>query len=372
MSLIIILLIPLVLGAWMYLWRTWVAPRITVSMAVSSASLPYGRPTDLTVRMINPARLPAPHVACSFVLPDGLRLVPPGHPQEDDPKVRRCRVALALGPRQETEATFRVYGCRRGRQVVAQCSLVLGDGLTPREIAVTRETSVEVAVHPRMLTESRSIAVAERRFGTSSVRRKLYATSLDWINIRSYQPGDAFRDIAWPLTARRGELVVLERAPSIERRVVLLLNAQVRERHWAHEPAPVNRIYEEALAAALHLVGDCTHLTVHTNAVWHRRANDQRFAAIEFAGLARAQVAQQLGHWLGSLSTYAETGFVRVVDRAAELLAAQPCEVVVFTAYDDGPLQDAYARLRTGGHHVSVLAVGATNAPETVEAGEAP
>ena len=368
MSLLIILLVPLLLAAWLYLWRRRVAPRIAVSMAVSSASLPYGRHTDLTVRLINPARLPAPHVVCTFVLPDGLQLVPPGHPDEDDARMRKCRVALGLGPRQETDATFRVYGCRRGRQAVTKCSLVLGDGLTSREIAATRETSVEVVVHPRLLSESRSVAIAQQRFGTSSMRRKLYATSLDWINIRAYQPGDAFRDIAWPLTARRGELVVLERAPSIERRVVFLLNAQVNETHWRHNSAPVNRIYEEALAAAVRLMSEYTHLTVHTNAVWRRRTKGQRYPAIEFCGLGQAQVARQLGHWLGGLSTYAETGFVRAVERVGGLLA-QPCEVVVFTAYDDEPLQHAYARLRRRGHHVSVLAVAAGDGPGTGEAG---
>ncbi|WP_188882171.1 DUF58 domain-containing protein [Alicyclobacillus cellulosilyticus] len=373
MSLLVLLGVILLLRVWRALWSERVLPKLRAQVEVSRHSLPFGTACTVTITIENASRLPAPLVVCELPLPPGLGLHPPHVPAHtagggtpgsrpasaEGPFARsypeRLSLATSLRGRELVAARFTVYGVQRGVQQLGELTLRLADGLTPqrahRQIPVHRF----LTVHPRHIPAAAADA-AMQRIGPALTRRKLFATAQDWIDLRPYQPGDPLRDVHFVLSARRGELMVLERPLSIADEWVLVVNVEPSRGAMGGSVRLADAAIECAYAIALRLLRREADVTVYSNALWAGRGQHR---VLNARGPLTSAVSHRIGHVLGQLPHIPHVTFDRLLD---ELIAAlpQPVQVVVITPYQDEGTAGRLAALRRRGHEVAVVPVAAT------------
>ena len=111
----------------------------------------------------------------------------------------------------------------RGRYILSEARLELGDHLGLESVSRPLEAGVAVVVHPG-LVELRGLFSDAGRFGGDGRRFLLRRpVGFDFHSVREYEQGESLRRVHWPTTARRGQLMVkeLEDAPR-DAAVVLL------------------------------------------------------------------------------------------------------------------------------------------------------
>jgi len=89
-----------------------------------------------------------------------------------------------------------------------------------------------LTVFPAVLSLPELDFLAETPFGDRSAKRRIYEDPNRPIGIREYQPGDDFRRIHWPATARTGEIQVKVYQPVTSRVVVICLNVSTFPHYW--------------------------------------------------------------------------------------------------------------------------------------------
>jgi uncharacterized protein (DUF58 family) len=163
-----------------------------------------------------------------------------------------------------------------------------------RPLAVPRPLVVRPVTTPVRFP---SWLVAARRPGRDSSMAATGAAG-DIIGVRDYRPGDPSRSIHWPLTARRGELVVCERPGSAAARVRIVLvgdTAAARER----SPGDAVRL-DAAVAVASSLVESWSNRGADLDVAWSRRDG----TAVEF----RPRTREQLDETLDAVACLEEVG----------------------------------------------------------------
>lgn len=345
--------------AWSGLVRRVVAPRVEASMAAEPSSIPFGYTAHLIIRLRNASALPCPLVTGRFTLPPGLDLVtadgaPDPHrrgrgllPSDGQP----ISFALALGRRQQATLSFWVQGSSRGRHAIQHLALEISDGFTLHREVKTFRVFVPVTVHPRHI-RPRSTRVQENLLGTLTSYRKLAPTSVDWVDLHPYRVGDPVRDIAWMASARRGELIVMERASSMSHLVVLVVSVRISAYTWQVHAEHADRIYEQALAFLEKLSRDGALCHLYSDGYWGDGwKKPMNHLVLRGDGIWSPRVRQQAGHIFGSLSAYPSVPLAQIL---AEVQRAvnPPARILLLTAYVDEELQLKVKDLRRRGYQV--------------------
>lgn len=345
--------------AWVGLVRRIVAPQVDAGMTVEPSSMPFGHTARLVIRLKNSSPLPCPLVTGRFTLPPGLELVTPeGVP--DPHRQRRgllpsdgqpVAFALTLGRRQQATVSFWVKGARRGRHAIQRLTLEVSDGFTGHREVMTFPVFVQVTVHPRR-SLLRGARVQENFLGALTAYRKLAPTSVDWVDMRPYQVGDPIRDIAWMTSARRGELIVMERASSMSHVVVLVVSVRISAYTWQVHADHADRMYELALAFLEKLSRDGAVCYLYSDGYWGDGwKKPLHHLVLKGDGLWSPRTRQQAGHILGSLSAYPSVPLPQILSEVQRAVDP-PARVLLAMAYEDEELQLKMKDLRRRGYHV--------------------
>ncbi len=357
MSIFIIVILVSFLYVWRSLWRRFVSPEISIETAVTNPSISYGSATQIEFTVQNRSRLPAPHVACQLKLPPQIRLAPPADAAVNDDKASSISFTLGLKPRETVTVRFQLYGCKRGRAIIPIVHAELSDGLFTRyheELSV----NLEVIIHPvhRQVAHRREPPI--RDLGPIAVPRKLFPSSLDWIDMRAYQPGDSIRDVAWMASAKRQSLIVLERSMSIRSNIILVANAQTFRDYWMGAiPETVEEVYEETMGLALQFLQlDVGSVSVYSNAYSAPRSRRHRYRVARVQGGRNSRSVFTLGHGIGQLPVYSLASLSELLISTARD-EPDPCDIVIVTGYEDDLTRQAYSQLQTQGHRLRVVSV---------------
>lgn len=175
-----------------------------------------------------------------------------------------------LMPYQKITRRHRVKFLHRGVYDVGNATLTVGDVSGMFQCSRSQRFHAPVTVYPKLLSRMDLPLPLSRMIGDTMVQRQLLRDPF-WVNnIRSYQPGDPIRDIHWPATARIGELQVRVHDFSAQTRLMVVINAQMKNTQWAdlmpYEQGTIE--YEISLAATMCLqalesgltAGFCTNM----------------------------------------------------------------------------------------------------------------
>lgn len=372
--LIIAALIVALLG-WVQIVHGLVAPRLEADMSASNNSLAYGHSTDIVVTVRNPSRFPCPLVKGHVELPEGL-----SHNQSptEDPhnlpnfiqtsaplpnwSSRRESVEFVLSLRSRESVTIRisVRGVRRGRQQVQGLTLRISDGFTTRREVKTIPTVIMVTVHPRRIA-SRSRTPSQNPVGLMTSQRKWSPTSLDWIDMRTYAPGDAVRDITWMASARRGELIVLERATSMSQRLVVLASVRVSKHTWEGHPNQADRIYETTFALIEALSKQGIQCLLYCDGYWRygRQYGSDHHLVFSGEGFWNSRVRHHLGHLLGSVAAYPAVSLTNILSEIRRTVPP-PTQLILVIRYEDDFIRRQISQFRRAGYDVETILVSSS------------
>lgn len=351
MTLFVIALLIGLLLFWSYLWRTYVLPKVAAELSIDSTSVRHGGSLQAHVTVRNASRLPAPFVHCEVVLPDGLSLVPLGQMTQTN---RPLSISLSLKPREVVTVTFTLHGVKRGVHRLHEFHIKLSDGWTPQRYDVTSQFYRQVTVHPAMISHSEPASRDPQPLGTVTRMRKWYATSLDWIDMRPYRPGDSLRDVAWRTTARRGELIILERADTQTPDALVLLNVQTLDAFTLGTLSKtVEAVFEDAYQLTRELLKEGARISLYTNAIQYGKKKSAHPRFLSITGPLSQATDQRTGHALGQLSSYAFFSFARLIE-IARLTERTPTRILIVTAYEDADSARQLAELSRAGHAVAV------------------
>lgn len=226
-----ILLLPVILAAvvwfWNGIWFRIIRDKLTVEVTVAGKAVEVGSALQISVRVRNGSWLPCPFVQLSLELPTGLS----ARPDVLYPGITRTTYLMM---RQEISFETECYGWRRGLQDFRHKPVVLrlNEGFGIRELFVSREVSSQVVVYaPRALAVAGLAALRDINGDVERMRWLLPDEAL-LRGIRGYQPGDAFKHIAWHASARTGEWMTKQFSSSTDVSVGIILNAQFFDPHW--------------------------------------------------------------------------------------------------------------------------------------------
>lgn len=343
------LIVPALLAAllvWIQLVRRVVNPNVTVAAALTRSSVPFEGRVEIVVTLTNPTPLPCPSVTCEVELPRGLSSAAGAE--------QKVSYALSLGPREVVKLHFPVIGERRGRHHIQHLSLRLSDGFTMFRQMKNLEVFLTVTVHPRRTAPQRAEA-RMHRLGSLASARKLAPTSVDWVDMRPYTMGDSIRDVAWMISARRGELTVLERALSLNREVVLVVSVRVSSVVWEGRRSFADAVYEMTYAVMEQLTRRGIQFLLYCDAFW---ADDRRKTRAQWVlkgdGMWTTRAQQQMGHVLGSLSNNPSIPISSIMDEVVRQIPS-PARLIVITGYLDAATRSHLWRLNRQGYTVETL-----------------
>jgi uncharacterized protein (DUF58 family) len=134
---------------------------------------------------------------------------------------------LALSPGENRTLSYRFELPRWGVYPIGALTLRGVESLAMREVAAERPAEAHVLVYPRLERLRRLVAPLATRPASGNRPAAVGGEGIEFSEIRAFRAGERVRRINWRASARRGELLVSDRAPERSSDVILFLDSLV-------------------------------------------------------------------------------------------------------------------------------------------------
>jgi uncharacterized protein (DUF58 family) len=207
-----------------------------------------GEPISCTIRVGNRRRLPLVWLTTAdrwpnAVAPEASRDLAPSHLPDDS----ELTLTLTLQGRTQVRREYALSTRRRGIFVLGPAQARSTDPFGLFHDAGPVAPTDRLVVYPRQRTLPESGFASDDPFGTRRSQRRLFEDPNLPMGIRAYAPGDSFRNIHWPATARTGELQTRVYQPVAGLELVICVNAATYDRHWeGFDPERTEALVETA------------------------------------------------------------------------------------------------------------------------------
>jgi uncharacterized protein (DUF58 family) len=248
---------------------------------------------------------------------------------------------------------------RRGFYPLGPAQLQSGDIFGLFRQHATQATLDWLIVYPQVLPLDALGFPLKEPFGDIKARWRLFEDPVRSTGIRDHQPGDSFRHIHWPATARRQELQTVVHEPTTSPHLVIFLNTTTFPQHWRGvDPLLLEQTVSVAASVARHGVEE-RHLVglLANGTVPHA---DQPLKVLPSR---RPDQLARLFEALAAVTSFATCGLDTL------LLAESPrlpwgATLVIVTALVTDNLRAALLRLKEAGRRLALVSVeGATSLP---------
>ncbi len=168
----------------------------------------------------------------------------------DIQRERFHRSVFFLGSYKRITRRHAVTPDRRGAYNCSNVSLTAGDmlGLVSRSRDCSSEAKLLVYPAPARPDELPREALQWQ--GEVSIRRWTDPDPILTSGVREYRAGDSRRDVNWAATARMDELYVNQRDYTVEPRLLILLNTQIRADLWGGMEPEETEVIERGISIA--------------------------------------------------------------------------------------------------------------------------
>lgn len=248
----------------------WVVHRfVDVEIQVDKTLAEIGDTISLTCVISNRSWFPLPSVKLAVPLPQGLVAV-------GTVDYHYLSLQTNMGARESITSVATCLAVNRGIQSFQPAEVVLSEGFGMKNIVVQRSIQHELAVLPKVLSQSIAKTPLRSILGNVEVERWIHPDESLYKGTRPYQAGDPFKHIAWLASATSAQWMVKQFSTSSDTTVHLVLSAQFNADHWAG----VNREAFDDLCSVLATVAQTLgrrgfELHLWSNAIWHR--NGRKF-----------------------------------------------------------------------------------------------
>ncbi len=211
-----------------------------------------GETIGCTVRVENRRRLPLVWLTTAdrwpnAVAPIDTRDLAPSHLADES----MLSLALTLRGRTRARREYTLQTRRRGIYALGPATARSTDPFALFQSGGEVAPSERLVVYPRVRAIPGLGFASDDPFGSRRVMRRLFDDPNLPMGIRSYAPGDAFREIHWPATARTGSLQTRVYQPVAGLDIVVCVNAATYDRHWeGYDPERMEALVEISAAVA--------------------------------------------------------------------------------------------------------------------------
>ncbi|HNT54542.1 MAG TPA: DUF58 domain-containing protein [Anaerolineaceae bacterium] len=315
-----------------------------------------GETSDAQLEVSNQKRLPVIWMRSSDGWPTGAPpqdadLLAPSHLPERGWVVNQ----YSLRWRQRITRNFSFKFEQRGVHPLGPVKLESGDpfGLFESERAETQAD--RLVVFPRLLNLKALQLNADDPFGDRGARRRLFEDPTQSMGVRDYLPGDDFRRIHWPATARTGQLQARVYQPVTARVMVVCVNVATTRHIWEGVvPALLEELISVSATVIYHAVGDGYSVGLLSNGNLKRA--DQPFLVAP--GRASSQLGKLL-ETLAGLTAYTTIPFENYLLRAAPRIPLGATLLVV-TGIVTPALMETLVQLKRYRAHTTLISLEET------------
>ena len=391
------------LGAIPEIWYRFCLTDMSVRRELGMERAQIGDEVPFIITIENRKILPLPRLDLDDETPEQCHIT--GAVIQPSYKVGRAMMSnvFSLWATQRVVRSYRMHLIERGSYTFGPLTLRSGDPLGVLTRQVTLNQFARLLVHPLVTPLERLGLPARAPFGDQATPRQILADPLRVAGVRGYAPGDDPRHIHWKATARAGTLHTKVFEPSAHHTITIFLDLRTTgrdDRLFGHGLfAGVDHDLSElaiSVAASVavwgleqgYAVGLCANGTMLVNdrddTTWRSQAT-----ADGAAGAAGAEGASLGG--IRALNTRRVAGRLRIapssdsgqaqrtLDALARLVAFVPRPIhdivveeshrlpygstVVFVGAAEalgGEGVEAFSRLRSAGHSVTLLLTGDT------------
>lgn len=141
-------------------------------------------------------------------------------------------LTMTLMPYQRIRRRYKVFCNKRGRHIIYECTMNVGDILGINTFRRGIVETTEVIVLPRRYDISRNLSSYGNYNGDISVRRWIIEDPILTIGIREYTGLEPQKNIHWPSSLKNGRLMVKNFDYTADNRVMVALNIEAYKPFW--------------------------------------------------------------------------------------------------------------------------------------------
>jgi len=226
----IFLLLTIAAGQW---WNTRVLRDVTYRRRMSRTRAFPGETVEVQVLVENGKFLPVPWLRVEdewplAVPPTDSQALGPSHLMDMGELVN----LFALRWYERVRRHYTLQTDQRGVYGLGPTRLRSGDVFGLFHSERTIEDQDFLIVYPRLYPLPELGLPAKEPFGKQRARRRLFEDPSRTMGARDFQPGDSFRHVHWPATARRQQLQARVYEPTTTLTAVICLNVATLARPW--------------------------------------------------------------------------------------------------------------------------------------------
>lgn len=141
-------------------------------------------------------------------------------------------ISLFIMPYQRVKRTYKVSANKRGRYLIGDITVNVGDFLGLKEYTVQIPCSEELVVLPRRYDLDENMAAAGDYNGDISVRRWIIEDPVLMTGIKEYTGCEPLKTIHWPSSLRYGKLMVKKFDYTTDEKVLIIMNIECCIPFW--------------------------------------------------------------------------------------------------------------------------------------------
>jgi uncharacterized protein (DUF58 family) len=230
-SRIAIVLMAIILIAW--LWQRYALNDVVYKRKITYPNGFPGDKTDITISVKNNKWLPLSWLRMIDYWPNEIK---PENKSEITgyrySEENRLTNIFTLRWFEKVNRNFTINFTKRGVYQIGPVEMESGDflGLFSKTTKINIKDAI--TVYPSLLPMEQIQWDTDDPFGEKSTQHNLFTDPNLISGIRSYQPGDQFRNIHWPASAKKGGLQVKTFQPVTAKSIMIVLNTSTAEHVW--------------------------------------------------------------------------------------------------------------------------------------------
>jgi uncharacterized protein (DUF58 family) len=322
-----------------------------------------GEQLSVTLRLANDKLLPVPWVDVRDVVPEEMpvgeeRLAPSGQPNHVF-----LRRSTHLGWYERVNWPLQLDLPARGFYRMGPARLASGDIFGFFPVEEESPGQAPIIVYPTTYALPDLGLPADRPFGDSKGRNRLFEDPSRFTGLRDYRPGDSMRRIDWKASARHQALQSRVYEPSSTLNLLLAVNVDTMAHSWqGYVPETLERILSVAGSVARYALESGYAAGLVANGAYPTADRPLRVPVG-----SRPEQLTRILEALAVIGPLTMTSLPMIIEREAHAFPFGATLVCV-TAQMDEALAAALTRVRGSGHHVLVLSLAEEPFTESIGA----
>ncbi len=346
-----LLLILTIAIAWV--WNRYALEGVAFERRFSQTKLFPGDECEMVISLTNRKLLPLAWVRWEDRFPEKVELLRGRLHPSAVPGSRVLSRGTTVRWYQQVRWRYRLRCQTRGYYTFGPVSLYAGDvfGFFQRDTA--SEQTDHILVYPKVVPLDELGIPARYLLGETRAPRQLFTDPVRTVGVRDYRPGDPFRHIHWPATARRQQLQVKQFEPVATLQMAIFLDLDTFAHYWEGLRTEITELGISAAASVARAAFEAHYAVgLYVNGV--AAESDQ---TVRIAPSRNPQQLQTILEELAKLVPFSTCRMARLLPTVLPRLALGTTLVVISSLAQEG-LLPVLLRLRDRGRRIALLYLG--------------